>query len=225
MAQKSKKAQVWVDGDKDSNPNTLSDFYSDLDKKAKKKGCSLPLLITFMLVVLAAIIFSLFYLKNNFELGLNYFNKTDLAGYGDGIVSKLDEEIKDIPAESPAVVTFTEDELSYFLGVDEKDFPLKKAKLNIKTSGIVISGRTRDSYISIPVSVVFKPVVKDGKFKIEIDTLQGSFVTLPKVIKDGLNSSIDDVVNKKSSAINNFEFRDVVLKEGTLELIGTKKSL
>lgn len=222
--QSDKKSRVSFDKPEEEL-SPLKDFYNDLDEKARKKGCSLPFLYVFMFVLLVSIIFGLFYVKRNFNIGVKYFNQAEIAGNNDGLFSKVEDELANRSVGDQVSMSFSEQELAYYMGVDEADFPLKKASLNIKTTGIILSGRTRDSYFSIPVKVIFKPAIRDGKLVVEIDQMQGSFVTLPKVIKDGLNSSVDDVINKKLSAVNNFDFKEVILKDGSLELLGVKKSI
>lgn len=211
-------------GKKDDN---FKDFYSVKEKnKERRSCCSLPMLFIVLFLIFVFLVGGLWFIKNYSKTGFEYFKKTDTTqSENQSLFTRIDDDVKNYSDGEEIKIIITEKELEGYFGVKDAAFPLKRASLKIIPEGIEITGRTNDSFFSLPISIIAKPKAENGKFKIELDTVNSGFISLPDTIKSELNVYVDEVVNKKMSVVNNFEFTDIKVRKGEMELTGKKKAI
>lgn len=196
----------------------FGNFYNDLDKRRKSKRPVIIFMTLLLIALFALIIFGLWSLRNSFQ-------KTGIIADKGQSESYLTDQVKTSLANTKTgdnvTVQITEVELANFIGVGTADFPIKKSTLLIKDDGIYISGRTGDSFLSFPVTIVAIPKAEAGKLKIELSKASTGMVTLPLSIKNALNDYFTDTLSTYTSDIGRIDVKEVVLKNQMMNLIGT----
>lgn len=173
------------------------DFYQDVDRVKNKSCCSLPVVIVILVLIFGLLVYGMFWLKNYAHLGVRYFalehsqNQKDLT---EGFVEKT---MSMQPGEN-LLMDFSEVEVSQYLGIADPDFPIKKAKLRIDDQAIKISGRLSDSFFALPVEFQIRPKIDNNKLTFVLDDVSASSVSMPKFVKDKINSYLDLIMRSKS---------------------------
>jgi len=200
------------------------DFYKEIDQIKKSNCCSIWSVFVFLGLIFFALIaffwFGRSYLnKSSLYLKIPSSHKSDTSG----ITGRLEYASDGLVVGESTTISFSEEELGEYLGVNSSEFPLKRASLKITQQGINVKGRTSESIFSIPLTVVLKPKAEDGKLKIEVAELESGAISLPKAIKDQMNSYLSDIINKKSDPVADFEIIEISTREKYVDVTGVKK--
>ncbi len=201
--------------------DNLGDFYEDLDKKKFISSCSLPLIIITLVIIFLLIVWGLIWTKNN--LNTNYELELPTSSYeieDEHIGDYFQDKFEGKESGEAIVTKIFEEEMAQFMGVDNPNFPLKKATLEIEERGIVIRGKTSDSILSFSVEVLVVPEIVDKKLELKISDANAGFVNLPATIKEALNDYIISSVNNKLNQTGNIEFSDVKSFTDYIEVTG-----
>lgn len=201
--------------------DNLGDFYEDLDKKKFISSCSLPLIIITLVIIFLLIVWGLIWTKNN--LNTNYELELPTSSYeieDEHIGDYFQDKFEGKESGEAIVTKIFEEEMAQFVGVDNPNFPLKKATLEIEERGIVIKGKTSDSILSFSVEVLVVPEIVDKKLELKISDANAGFVNLPATIKEALNDYIISSVNNKLNQTGNIEFSDVKSFTDYIEVTG-----
>lgn len=196
----------------------FGNFYAELDKKRKSKKPFIWSMTLILLILFASIVYGLWTLRNSFQKNGIIVDSTKPETY---LTDQVTQGLSGKKAGDSLTVPITEEELANFIGVGTSDFPIKKSTLEIKDDGIYISGRTGDSFLSFPVTIVASPSAENGKLKVELSKASSGVVTLPLSIKNALNDYFANKVDTYTSDIGRIEVKEVVLKNHTMTLIGT----
>jgi uncharacterized protein YpmS len=207
-----------------SGQGFAKDFYKEIDQ-IKKKNCCGVWSVFIVLILIFAIIVALFW------LGRNYLNKSSLylkipssqKSDTSGITGKLEATSNSLIPGASATVSFSEEELAQYLGVNTSEFPLKRASLSINSDGIIVKGRTSESIFSIPLTVILKPKAEDGRLKLEVAELESGSISAPKTVKDQMNTYLSDIINKKSDPVADFEITEIATRDKYVDVTGVKK--
>jgi len=203
--------------------NFSKDFYSDLDKKRRGGCCTLWSIAIFLIIVFALIVVGVWFLKNKVIDDFSYVKKsTSEISSSSGVVGKLEEESKDTELGESITVSFSEDDLAAFFGIYNDEFPLKNANLNSKPEGIEIIGKTKNTVISLPVTVLLVPYIEEAQFQIRVESISSGVISLPKSARDAISNYMNDIIAKKSFTVSHLELVGVSTREDYLDIIGTK---
>jgi len=202
--------------------NNSGDFYEDLDKKKFNSFCSLPLVIITLVVIFLLIVWGLIWIKNNFNSNYEIdFSASSYKVEDDDIGDYFNQKFEGKTAGEVIVTKIYEEEMAQFIGVENPNFPLKKATLQIEERGIVIKGKTGESIMSFSVEVLAVPEIVDKKLELKISDANAGFVSLPASIKEALNDYIVSSVNDKLNSLENIEYTDAKSFEEYIEVTGT----
>ena len=204
--------------------NFTKDFYSDLDKKARGSCCSIWAIVSFLVAIFVLIIVGVWLLKTKVINDFSYIKKpTSEISKSLGMVGKLEEESKNVEVGSSVTVTFSEEDLSEFFGVQNDDFPLKNARLNSEKKGLEITGKTKNTIISLPVTVLLVPYIENFELQIRVESISSGVVSLPRSARDAIGEYLNNIIAKKSLTVANLELVDVTTREDFVDVAGTKK--
>ena len=202
--------------------NNSGDFYEDLDKKKFNSFCSLPLVIITLVVIFLLIVWGLIWIKNNFNSNYEIdFSASSYKVEDDDIGDYFNQKFEGKTVGEVIVTKIYEEEMAQFIGVENPNFPLKKATLQIEERGIVIKGKTGESIMSFSVEVLAVPEIVDKKLELKISDANAGFVSLPASIKEALNDYIVSSVNDKLNSLENIEYTDAKSFEEYIEVTGT----
>lgn len=193
------------------------DFYRDIDRIKNKGCCTLPFLVVFLILVFASIIAGLFYIKNYTHLGIDFLAK-NRSPYQNDLRDSFVEQTKQIKPGETLMLEFTEIEMSQYLGTADPDFPLKKARLNIDTKGIVVRGKISDSFLALPVEICLRPKIEQGKLTFVLDDIATSSISLPKFARDKFNAYLDLIMRSKELYDPNLEIITATTADKKLRL-------
>ena len=203
--------------------NFHKDFYKDLDKKRKGGCCTLWSTAIFLIVIFIVIVSAVWVLKKKVIDDFSYVKKsTSEISESIGIVGKLEEDSKNIELGESITVSFSEEDLAEFFGVGSEDFPLNKAALNSKPEGIEITGKTKNTIFSLPVTVLLVPYIEEAQLQIRVESISSGVVSLPKSARDAIGNYMNDIIAKKSLTVSHLELTGVSTREDYLDIVGTK---
>lgn len=200
------------------------DFYKEIDQIKKKNCCgvwSVFVLLGIIFITLIALFwFTRSYLnKSSLYLKIPSSKKSNTVG----ITGKLEDASGGLVVGESKTISFSEEELAEYLGINSPEFPLKRTSLSIDSDGIKVKGRTSDSIFSIPLTMVLKPKAEDGKLKIEVAELESGSISAPKAVRDQMNSYLSDIINKKSDPVADFEITEITTRDKYVDVAGRKK--
>jgi uncharacterized protein YpmS len=210
------------------SPNNKSgfakDFYKEIDQIKKKNCCSVWSVLVLLGVIFIALI-ALFWFGRSYLNESSLYLKIPSSKKSDtvGITGKLEDASSGLVVGESTTISFSEEELEEYLGINSPEFPLKRASLKITADGINVKGRTSESIFSIPLTVVLKPKAEDGKLKIEVAELESGAISAPKAIKDQMNSYLSDIINKRSDPVADFEVTNISTRDKYVDVTGKKK--
>lgn len=207
MAKKSIKIEVEHDQDDELVPE---DEANDI---IPKSSCALWSIFLFLILFLALIIGSLFYLKTK---KFSFNTKKTNQNVNSIVVPKtsIGEEV---------TLKLTEDQIQNAINADDANFPLKKAKVKVNTDKIVLSGKTSNNFWGVSVEVGLVPKVESGKVVFDITEIKSAGVTAPKSISDLINNNLGQYLDGLSSSIGNIEVSAVTLNSGFMTVTGIQK--
>ncbi len=206
--------------------DNFGEFYKDLDKKKFNSFCSLPLVIITLIIIFLLVVFGLWTLKKQIFTDRNLDNNLSSSYQIEdkNIADFISQKIVDKEVGEKVVISIYEEELAELIEIDNVNFPLKNATLNIEERGVIIKGKTSDSILSFSVEVLFEPYINDQKqMALKVMKANAGFVNLPNSLKEKLNQYIDNSINKEIEKIDNLEFDSVKCYQDYLELTGTIK--
>lgn len=203
--------------------NFSKEFYKDLDKKRKGGCCTLWSIAIFLIIVFVVIVIGVWFLRNKIINDFSYVKKsTSEISKSIGIVGKLEEESKNTELGKSVTVSFSEEDLADFFGIYHDEFPLKSANLNTKPEGIEIIGKTKNTVISIPVTLLLVPYIEEAQLQIRVESISSGIVSLPKSVRDAISNYMNDIIAKKSLTVSHLKLIGVSTREDFLDIIGTK---
>lgn len=190
----------------------LDGFYEELDENRFRPSCSLPFVIITLVIIFLVCLFSLIRLKNKFVSSADFnipSSSYEIEDYdiSDDIRNKFGDK------NSGEVFLFDiyEDEMANYLGVDNPNFPLKNATLEIDERGLIVRGKTSEGVLSFSVEVVLVPEINEGKLEFKIKSANAGFVNMPSSLKEALNDYVVSSLNKKINSIDYIEYRSTEL--------------
>ncbi len=201
----------------DENQLKEKEFYKEIDKKKNKNCCSLPLIILFLIFIFIGLIIFMFYIKNYTKSGIDLIvenRKINQVTLSDSFISKTEK----IKIGETVNVDFSEIEVSNYLGVADSDFPLKRARLTIDNKGIIITGRTSDNALSLPIKTVVRPKIEQQKLIFFLDELATGAVSVPSNIKNNVNNYLLMIMKSRELYDQNLEIISASTSEGKLTL-------
>ncbi len=180
------------------------EFYQEIDKKSKKNSCSIFSIIVLLLIIFVLLVLLLFYIKNYTKSGIDYIveNKNiSQSDIKDDFVSKT----QNMQTGETILLEYSEVQVANYIGLADADFPLKRSRLEIDERGIIITGKTSDRLISLPISVVVRPKVDLGKFILILDEVASGSITLPKIVKNNINDYLSRLMKTRELYDQNLE--------------------
>lgn len=196
----------------------FGNFYNELDKKRRSKKPIIILMAFLLAGIFVLAILGLKSLRNSFQKSGIIADSSTMQPY---LTDEITKGLSGTKTGDSITIQISEAELADFIGVGTADFPIKKSSLLIKDDGIYISGRTGDSFLSLPVTIVAIPKAEAGKLKVELSKASTGMVTLPLSIKNALNDYFSNTLSTYTSDIGRIDVKEVVLKNQKMNLIGT----
>ncbi len=207
---------------KEENLLKEKEFYKEIDKTKKKNCCSLPLIIIFLIIIFVGIIILLFYIKNYTKSGISYI--VDSRRQSQVTLSEdFAQKTKAINPGDTVKIDFTEVEIAYYLGIADPDFPLKRAKLKVEDSGIVVTGKTSDSILSLPVNTVIRPKIEQQKLIFVLDELATGSISVPSSVRESVNNYLIMLMKTRELYDPSLEIISASTSKGKLTLEINKK--
>lgn len=195
------------------------EFYRDLDEKTEEKSCcsAYTLAIFFVLLFCFLSLLSIYVIKNAKIDNPSGLSVSDtLTG-----LSKIDLLNKNPTVEVPV----TSDELTALIqtGLTGMGVNLTDSKAEITASQIIVTGKIQIA-IKTGCAMTVLPSVKDDKLFLSIVKLQSWKISVPGVIRSGLEKSLNEIMDKNlESFYQNYKATDVQLEEGKMIIFGKLK--
>jgi hypothetical protein len=182
----------------------------EYETEIPKETISLTAVFIFLGFVLAMILSMLFYLRfSSWSPFSDFFHKhisTDISFLDIYNKQKTDSTSSNI---SGTDIKLTENELGQMIGIQNSDFPLKKATLVVKPEGVIVSGKTSTAFWGVPVEVTLMPKVVDGKVIFEITEIKAAGVVAPPKISGTLTTKLSTLFTTASNQINKINISNV----------------
>lgn len=191
---------------KDDGASNLKEkeFYRDLDRKKRGKGCSLSLIVVLLIIIFSSLIYLLFFIKNYTKSGIDYIalkNNAEQTNIREDFIDRT----KDLDAGNSLLLEYSVVEVSSYLGVYDDDFPLKRPKINIDDRGIKVSGKTSENWFSLPVSTVVRPKIENNKLTFVLDDLASGSITLPTAVRKSVSDYLVRLMKTRELYDSNLE--------------------
>lgn len=199
------------------------DFYNDIDRRARNSSCGCWGIVVVLIIIFVLLVLGGWYIKNKVVASLKYIDKpTSEISKSPGVIGKINEESASKASGDIIKVTLTDDEIADYFGTKSENFPLKSAQLNINDKGIEINGKTKNTLISMPVTIVMVPYVEEKQLKVRVESINSGVISLPKSVRDEIADYLNGIVSKKSMSTNNFELTDIKTREDFVDIFGKK---
>lgn len=206
MAKKVVKIEVAEDQDDELVPE------DEANDTIPKSSCALWSVLLLLIIILLAVIGSLFYLKTKKfsssvpKVNLNINSSQQVVTSGEEVTFKL-----------------TESQIQSAINTNDASFPLKKATVKVNADKIILSGKTSNSFWGVSVEVSLIPRVDSGKIVFDITDIKSAGVTAPKSVSDIVNKNLGQYLDGLSSSVGNIEVTSVKLDQSFLTVTGRQK--
>jgi|GEM_PF-1224405 len=120
-------------------------------------------------------------------------------------------------------IKITESQLTSALCVSCSSFPLKKASAKMTEDGVIIEGKTSNSFWGVNLQITMKPKADKGKVVFELAEFQAAGVAAPPSITKTYSQKLKDAFADLIPGASSVDVSEVHNLIGSLIVIGTKK--
>jgi len=182
--------------------------------------------VTTVFVIVGLLFFVLvyalyFFRYNDLSPFYGYYNKP--AADTTPLTSSVKIEVGKSKSGKTVEINITESELSSALCISCSSFPLKKSSAKIMQDGVVISGKTTNSFWGVGLEIVMKPKVEKGKVVFDLTDFKAAGVSAPPSITKTYSQNLKDAFSDLVPGANSINITEVHSLLGSLVFIGTKK--
>lgn len=201
--------------------NQEDEFYSDLDQKTERKSfCNCyTMVIFFGIILIVIIILTIYVAKIINRENINVQNLLPL-------ISEKIHNDENIIAKNPTLnLVVSADELNSILPKSLKSYSLtlENPKIAISQSGMLITGELATP-IKIPVTMTALVLPKEGKVNINIVKSKMGFISLPGVVRAGVENSLNELMDTNFAEIyQSYEVNNIILAENQMTIVGNIK--
>lgn len=150
-----------------------------------------------------------------------YYNKP--AVDATSLTNSVKTEANKSKSGETVEINITESELSSALCVSCSSFPLKKATAKITQEGVIIGGKTTNSFWGVSLEIIMKPKVEKGKVVFDLTDFKAAGVSAPPSITKTYSQKLKDAFSDLVPGANSINITEVHSLLGSLVFIGTKK--
>ncbi|MEK7096598.1 MAG: hypothetical protein AAB881_01460 [Patescibacteria group bacterium] len=187
--------------------NKSEAFYKEMDRARIGSSISLSVILFLFFIILAVGILYVVYARGVFVIDGSPLNLSS-------IWTKTSKNTP--PASEGNVVRINEEDLGRDLKINDPSFPVKKANLTISNSGILLIGKTGESFLSLKIEIKILPKVENEKLILSIAEIKSAGVVAPKSIIDIFTPQINTIL--ENTKITDGKVKDVRLFPKYMEI-------
>lgn len=201
--------------------NQENEFYGEMDQKTEKKSfCNCyTMAIFFGILTISVVGLIIYFARFINQKNINIGNILPL------ITEKISRD-ENIRAKNPTLqLVVTADELNSILPESLKSYSLslENPKITIAEQGILISGQLATA-IKIPAEMTALALPKEGKVNIKIVKSKMGFVSLPGMVRAGIENSLNQLMDANFAQIYEiYEVNNIELGENQMTILGNLK--
>lgn len=199
---------------------TQSQITDNNQVEIAKSSMSVATVFVFVGILFAVLCLGLvFFRYSSLSPIYSYYNKPAV----DKEVKSPSAQIDTTSAGQKAEIKITEEQIQTAICMTCDTFPLKKAKLEVRPEGVVLSGKTSTAFWGVGLEITLKPKAESEKLVFEIAEFKAGGVTAPPTITEPLNDKIKNSFSQVSSQTDSIKIEEVHTLIGHILIIGVKK--
>lgn len=196
-------------------------FYGEMDKKTEKKSfCTCyTMAILFACLAVLIIAITIYFAKVVNQKNINVGNILPL------VAEKISRD-ENISTKNPTLnLIVTADELNSILPQTLKSYSLsiENPQITLSSSGMLLTGQLI-TFIKIPVEMTALVLPKDGKVRIEIVKSKMGFISLPGMVRTGIENSLNELFDENFAGVyETYEVNNIEMGENQMTILGNLK--